>query len=343
MGVGQIPDALRKLRIFLLPVFVGTTAGGAAQSIGVIVPGTAPDDVWIHGSSDGNGIHSGFIFELGVEIGDVLIENPFGDVAVDIVQAPGIGKFLADFFVAAVAVVEVPGVLAEFGFVVAKGIGSVRAGAAGIFPFGLGRQAVVVAGFGAEPAAIHAGGVVGHADGREAFLAHAERHVGVGLRGASEGVGVLIVFGGLDVENFAAVDVEREHEDFEFVPGDFAFAKPEGIELNFVLGAFVRLAAGLGVGATHREFAAGDGKYVEGGIGVVDGFGVGFHLAGGTGRASGTDWVGCGILRAEVGRGDDPTSGDKQAEQVLEVPRMVGYGEHGSWRELRGAAGLEAR
>ena len=80
-----------------------------------------------------------------------------------------------------------------------------------------------------------------HADGREAFLAHAERHVGVGLRGACQGVGEFVVFGGFEVESFAAVDVEREHEDFEFVPGDFALANPERIELHFVLGAFVGL------------------------------------------------------------------------------------------------------
>ena len=32
LGVGQIPDALRNLRVLLLPVFVGAAAGGAAQS-----------------------------------------------------------------------------------------------------------------------------------------------------------------------------------------------------------------------------------------------------------------------------------------------------------------------
>ncbi len=297
----------------------------------------------IHGGCDGDRIHSGFVFELGVEVGDVLIENPFGDVAMDIVQTPGVGQLLTNFFVSAVAVVEVPGVLAEFGFVVAEGIGSVRAGAAGVFPFGLGRQAIIVAGFGAEPAAIHAGGIMRHADRGEAFFAHAERHVGVGLRGASEGVGVLIVFSWFEIQDFAAVDIERKHEDFEFVPGDFALAEPEGIELNFVLGAFVGLVAGFGVGAAHREFAAGDGEHVKGGIGVVDGFCVGFHLGGDTGRASGTDWVGRSILRAEVSRGDDQTSGDKQAEQVSEVPRMVGYFEHGSWRELSTAARYSAK
>ena len=129
-----------------------------------------------------------------------------------------------------------------------------------------------------------------HADRREAVLAHAERHVGIGLRGASQGVGVPVIFGGLEIENFATIDVEREHEDFELVPGDFALAEPKRIELNFMLGAFVGLVAGLGVGAAHREFTAGDGKHFEGDIGVVDRFGVRFHLSGGGGRR--ISWIG---------------------------------------------------
>src|SRR5262245_26451015 len=76
-GVGEVPDALRELRVLLLPVFGGADAGGAATAWRVVVPGAAAD-------------HPGILFErnrqrllgqtgglaLGIEVGRELIEAP---------------------------------------------------------------------------------------------------------------------------------------------------------------------------------------------------------------------------------------------------------------------------
>ena len=51
--------------------------------------------------------------------------------------------------------------------IVAERVGRRRAGAAGVFPFGLGRQAIVAAGLGAEPLAVRLGGELRHADRRD--------------------------------------------------------------------------------------------------------------------------------------------------------------------------------
>ena len=36
--IGIVPDALRNLRILLLPIFVAAAADGAAQTLGIVVP-----------------------------------------------------------------------------------------------------------------------------------------------------------------------------------------------------------------------------------------------------------------------------------------------------------------
>src|SRR5439155_26764328 len=59
------------------------------------------------------------------------------DVAKDVAQAPRVGLFLSNRMSLVVGVVEVPGDLVElFGM-------SIAAGAAGVFPLGLGRQAIL--------------------------------------------------------------------------------------------------------------------------------------------------------------------------------------------------------
>src|SRR6478672_3783800 len=47
LRVRLIPDALRQLRILLLPGGVGRDAGGAAHNIRRVVPGSAADGMWI--------------------------------------------------------------------------------------------------------------------------------------------------------------------------------------------------------------------------------------------------------------------------------------------------------
>ena len=89
-------------------------------------------------------------------------------------------------------------------------------------------------------------------------LAHAERHFGIRLGGAGQGVGQFVVFVGGQVQHFAAFDVEGEHEHFEFVPGDFAFAHPKRLDFHFMLRAFIGVAAFLCLGTAHHKLAGGD-------------------------------------------------------------------------------------
>src|SRR5207253_2331361 len=78
-----------------------------------------------------------------VIIGFVMVPAPFGDVAVHVKQAERIGLFRADRMRLAAGVTGVPGVIVDEGFlVVAEGPVGAGAAAAGVFPFGLGRQPV---------------------------------------------------------------------------------------------------------------------------------------------------------------------------------------------------------
>src|SRR6266581_5719055 len=115
-----------------------------------------------------------------VVIGIVLVEDPFGDVAVNVIKAPGIGLFLHHLLVFEIAVLIVPGVLGKLFRIIAEEVSGFSSGPAGVLPFGFRRQAIEFAGFGAKPLAIFIGGVVSHGDGGESFFAHAETHLGVG-------------------------------------------------------------------------------------------------------------------------------------------------------------------
>src|SRR5207248_2858276 len=102
---------------------------------------------------------------LFVEIRIILIEDPFDDVTVDVVQAPRIGLLLAHLLIFEIAVLLVPGVFAKLARVVAEEMRTSRSGAAGVFPFRLGGQPVKLAGLRAEPLAVLVCAVLRHADG----------------------------------------------------------------------------------------------------------------------------------------------------------------------------------
>src|SRR2546425_10813140 len=110
----------------------------------------------------------------------MLIEAPFGDIAVHVVQAPRIGLLLSYFAIFIVrAIVGEPRVLGELRRVTAEGIGRGCARAAGIFPFRFGGEAIEVTGLCTEPLTVFICGVLSHADGREAVLAPAETHLDI--------------------------------------------------------------------------------------------------------------------------------------------------------------------
>ena len=110
-GVGMIPDALRKLRVLIFPILGRADPGGAAEHFGIVIPRAAPNHTRKQFCGDIQRTHSSLFGKLFVVVGTVLIEHPFGDVPVNVVQAPGIGFFLADFVIGVVAVAVMPGIV----------------------------------------------------------------------------------------------------------------------------------------------------------------------------------------------------------------------------------------
>src|SRR5437016_1194566 len=72
----------------------------------------------------------------------VMIETPFGDVAVHVVKAPGVGLLLAHGMGLAVRIVREPGVVRKLTRIVAERKSRFGSGAAGVFPLRFGRQTV---------------------------------------------------------------------------------------------------------------------------------------------------------------------------------------------------------
>ena len=235
-------------------------------------------------------------------IGDRLIvwlvgvEGPFADVAVHVEEAPRVGLLFTDGLIGEVGVVDIPGVFVELAGVVAKGVGGGGAGAAGVFPFGFGRETVVVAGLEGEPFTELGGGVLGHRDGGvfgivTGVVSHIKVHRHVGRSGLGDGVDEFWITGkgrlgrhDVTVEIQGAVLVAGSaifHEGTVESPSGFGGGHPEGFDLNFTLGPFVVGAVCFAVGRAEGQGAAGDGDEVElCAIGFRDGLGVGFHLAG---------------------------------------------------------------
>ncbi len=284
-GVCQVPDAFGELGVLLFPTGVGGAAGAATEGIRIVIVVTAFGDVWVGGCGAdpivGDDSIDGFGCPGGVAILGVLIECPFADVAVDVVKAPGVGLLFADGGVLEVfGVVEEPGVILELGGVVAEVVSGLGSGAGGVFPFGLSREAIEVAGLSAEPLAEFVGGVLGHADGREAGAAHAEVH-GLVRRGGlgDEVFGFIGWSPGFAGAVFVAAFV-GEHEGFVFVPSDFVFAHPEGFDGDLDLRAFVGLAVGFAIRAADSGGAGGDGEHGVSSSGFWDFGVVSFHVTG---------------------------------------------------------------
>src|SRR5262249_33369647 len=143
----------------------------------LVIPGTAAHSVGVRLGGFVPGIsHHSVAGALLVKVGVILIEHPFDHIAVDVVQAPGIGLFFAHLLVFEVAVLLEPGVLTQLGRIIAKEVSGGGAGTAGVLPLGLGGQPVKLAGFGAQPLAVLVGGMLGHGNSGESVLAHAKAH-----------------------------------------------------------------------------------------------------------------------------------------------------------------------
>src|SRR2546428_11475733 len=118
-----------------LPRLVGAPPGGAAELGRVVVPRAAADHVRIVLRRSVPGVRweradEPLITRL------VLVEAPFGHVAVHVVEAPGIRFLAPHFLIFEITVLLVPGVVAELGRIVAERGSGGRARPAGVLPFG---------------------------------------------------------------------------------------------------------------------------------------------------------------------------------------------------------------
>src|SRR5207302_789 len=103
----------------------------------------------------------------------VPVVAPLPDVAVHVEEVPAVGRFLTYRLGLALRMRLEPGVVRQLGFAIAETILAGSAGAAGIFPFGLGGQPIAVGlevalpGFQivARCQAIQLGALVAEADG----------------------------------------------------------------------------------------------------------------------------------------------------------------------------------
>src|SRR4030095_10017358 len=108
--------------------------------------------------------------------------GPFRDVAVHVEQSPRIRLLRAADVWLLTSVVPEPRVVAHGRWIVAERVGRRRAGPRGVFPFGLGRQAVLLSGARREPLAVVRRGGLSGADQRLRFLPPSPRLVRVGRR-----------------------------------------------------------------------------------------------------------------------------------------------------------------
>ena len=144
------PDALGPLGVLHAPFGVGRSPRGTAQTISVIIPGTAASHVGVflgvgqHNRASRDRVRRG---ESLVKVGDVMVQAPFRDVAVNVVETPRVWFLLADRL-RFLGVLDIPCVIAELSRIVTKEIRGLGSRAAGVFPLGLGGQPVGFAGLG---------------------------------------------------------------------------------------------------------------------------------------------------------------------------------------------------
>ena len=215
--------------------------------------------------------------------GVVSIQRPLGHVAVHVVEAPRIGQLAPNLLILEIAVLFEPRVFAQLGLVVAEEILGRGAGAAGVFPFRLRGQAVILPRLGTEPLAILVGRMMGHADGGIIILAHAEAHLDVGLGRTGDGVGNFIERGGGGNLLLKLSLLVLIHEQLVFAPRHLARAHPERFNLDLVLRAFVRVAPRLEGGTAHGVFAALDHDHAVAHLRARNSVGERLHLGLGAG------------------------------------------------------------
>ena len=112
-----------------------------------------------------------------IKIGRIGINHPFGHIAIDIVQTPGVGFFKANGLRTAPTVGSCPGMVGQGCRIVAKVKALGRTCPCGVLPLRFGREAVENACFQVEPVAVLNRTILGHAHGWLPFFSHAKGHV----------------------------------------------------------------------------------------------------------------------------------------------------------------------
>ncbi len=211
---------------------VAIAVGGAAEGWG-IEPGSAA------GGAEGCGAAVGEVGDGAAREGALPgVEAPFHDIAMEVVEAPGIGLFGAYGVGGGGAVFVVPGEAVDEGGVgiVAEGEAGAGAGAGGVFPFG----------FGGETVGVGVGEVAGGLLPLGEVFAVGHRFLPVDALDGAGGV----------VEVEAGVVA---HEGDELGLGDFVLADPEASgEDDAGLGTFIEVAFRFIGRAPHEEFTGGD-------------------------------------------------------------------------------------
>jgi hypothetical protein len=205
----------------------------------------------------------------GVGVGGVGVHDPFGNVAVQVVDSQSVCRPAAHRVIGSPTVGLVPGEGAQ---VVRKAGRVVRRSScpAGVFPFRLGGQAEEPPGLQGEPAGVVERRPSGHADGRTSLLSHAVGGILVGWARPGHRVCVVgHVRRGPDVVVQAPVP-----EQGELVLGDLVDAHPERRDPRGTQRALVVVPTCLRPGAAQPDRSAGNERQGEGDVGPGNGHGA---------------------------------------------------------------------
>ena len=135
------PEAFGDLRISFLP-FSGIRRNAicAAQLFSRMNERTAPNCPGIEADGFCPRIFGRRIRNTLIKISVILVQRPFSDIAVHVVESPGIRTLFAYFVINIVAVFQIPGMLIKFCILIAKRILVCTSCATGVFPFSFSRQ-----------------------------------------------------------------------------------------------------------------------------------------------------------------------------------------------------------
>src|SRR5262249_6390584 len=157
---------LRKVWVFFAPVvIVAFATRGAPATCGIILEAAAFDDARKELFGPGDGVapaNNALSLKPLVALFGVIVDHPFAHIAVHVKQTPSVWLLWSDEVHSLAGIVEKPAIFAEQRRIAAERIRLRRAGAAGVFPFGFGRQSKIEPGDAADPFGVLLGGKLTH-------------------------------------------------------------------------------------------------------------------------------------------------------------------------------------